>query len=62
MEYITHSKEETVALGRRLGAKLKNHDIIFYTGDWAWAKPPLSQGICDRTWHTRPGLQALHLP
>ena len=47
MEYITHSKEETVALGRRLGAKLKNHDIIFYTGGLGMGKTAFTQGICD---------------
>ena len=45
MEYITHSKEETVALGRRLGAKLKNHDIIFYTGGLGMGKTAFTRGL-----------------
>ena len=45
MEYITHSKEETVALGRRLGAKLKNHDIIFYTGGLGMGKTAFTSGF-----------------
>ena len=45
MEYITHSKEETVALGRRLGAKLKNHDIIFYTGGLGMGKTAFTTGV-----------------
>ena len=46
-EYITHSKEETIELARRLSGKLKAGDIIFYRGGLGMGKTAFTQGICD---------------
>ena len=40
-EYITHSRAETVALGKRMAAVLQPGALIAFTGVWprAWAAP-----------------------
>ena len=45
--FITNSKEETQALAFRLSKKLKNHDVIFYTGGLGMGKTAFTQGLCD---------------
>src|SRR5271157_1096670 len=50
-EYITHSAEETVALGRRLAPTLKSARIVILRGDLGAGKTTLAKGIAE-------GLQA----
>jgi tRNA threonylcarbamoyladenosine biosynthesis protein TsaE len=50
-EYITHSAEETVALGRKLAPALKNARMVILRGDLGAGKTTLVKGIAE-------GLQA----
>jgi tRNA threonylcarbamoyladenosine biosynthesis protein TsaE len=50
-EYITHSAEETVALGRKLAPALKGARIVILHGDLGAGKTTLVKGIAE-------GLQA----
>ena len=50
-EYITHSAEETVALGRKLAPTLKNARMVILRGDLGAGKTTLVKGIAE-------GLQA----
>jgi tRNA threonylcarbamoyladenosine biosynthesis protein TsaE len=50
-EYITHSADETVALGRRLALTLKNSRIVILRGGLGAGKTTLVKGIAE-------GLQA----
>jgi tRNA threonylcarbamoyladenosine biosynthesis protein TsaE len=50
-EYITHSAEETVALGRELAAMLKDARVVILRGDLGAGKTTLVKGIAE-------GLQA----
>jgi tRNA threonylcarbamoyladenosine biosynthesis protein TsaE len=50
-EYITHSAEETVALGRKLAATLKSARMVILRGDLGAGKTTLVKGIAE-------GLQA----
>jgi len=50
-EFITHSAEETIALGRRLAATLKNARMVVLRGDLGAGKTTLVKGIAE-------GLQA----
>ena len=50
-EYITHSAEETIALGRELVAKLRELRIVILHGDLGAGKTTLVKGIAE-------GLQA----
>jgi len=50
-EYITHSAEETVALGRKLAPTLKNTRMVILRGDLGAGKTTLVKGIAE-------GLQA----
>ena len=50
-EYITHSAEETIALGRELAAELKDARIVILRGDLGAGKTTLVKGIAE-------GLQA----
>lgn len=45
MEIATKSAEETVALGRKIGEKLKANDVIALTGTLGAGKTTLVQGI-----------------
>ena len=40
-EYITHSRAETVALGKRMAAVLAPGALIAFTGGLGAARPPL---------------------
>ena len=44
-EYITHSRDETVALGRRLAAELAPGSLIAFTGGLGAGKTAFCQGI-----------------
>ena len=46
-QFITHSKEETIDLARRLSKKLKAGDIIFFKGGLGMGKTAFTQGLCD---------------
>lgn len=45
-EIITHSPEETIALGEKIGRRVKGGDIIAYTGDLGSGKTTITRGIC----------------
>ncbi|MGA9568380.1 MAG: tRNA (adenosine(37)-N6)-threonylcarbamoyltransferase complex ATPase subunit type 1 TsaE [Candidatus Korobacteraceae bacterium] len=50
-EYITHSADETIALGRELAATLKNARVVIFQGDLGAGKTTLVKGVAE-------GLQA----
>ncbi len=50
-EYITHSADETIALGRELAPTLKNAGMVILRGDLGAGKTTLVKGIAE-------GLQA----
>lgn len=43
--FVTRSREETIALGERLGALLKAGDVLVLTGDLGAGKTQLTKGI-----------------
>ena len=43
--FVTSSTEETIALGKRLGALLQAGDVLVLTGDLGAGKTTLTQGI-----------------
>ena len=45
MTYITNSPEQTEALGRALGQKLKGGEIVAYTGDLGAGKTAFTRGL-----------------
>ncbi len=47
MEYITHTAEETIELGKKIGSKLKAGDIIAMTGTLAAGKTTITKGIAS---------------
>jgi tRNA threonylcarbamoyladenosine biosynthesis protein TsaE len=46
-EYITHSAEETVALGRKLAPALKNAHMVILRGNLSAGKTTLVKGIAE---------------
>ena len=44
-EYITHSPEETIALGEKIGKRLRGGDIIAYVGGLGCGKTTITRGI-----------------
>jgi tRNA threonylcarbamoyladenosine biosynthesis protein TsaE len=46
-EHITHSAEETVALGRELAPRLKNARLVLLRGDLGAGKTTLVKGIAE---------------
>jgi tRNA threonylcarbamoyladenosine biosynthesis protein TsaE len=46
-EYITHSAEETIALGRELAPRLKNARMVILRGDLGAGKTTLVKGIAE---------------
>jgi tRNA threonylcarbamoyladenosine biosynthesis protein TsaE len=46
-EYITHSAEETVALGRKLATTLKNARMVILRGSLGAGKTTLVKGIAE---------------
>jgi len=46
-EYITHSAEETIALGRRLAPTLKNARMVILRGTLGAGKTTLVKGIAE---------------
>ena len=47
VSFVTHSQEETIALGARLGALLEPGDVLILTGDLGAGKTQLTKGIAD---------------
>lgn len=47
MIITTHSPEETVRLGERIGRLLKAHDVVALSGDLAAGKTTLTKGIAQ---------------
>lgn len=45
MRYVSHSTEETIELGERLGAALEEGDVLVLTGDLGAGKTQLTKGI-----------------
>jgi tRNA threonylcarbamoyladenosine biosynthesis protein TsaE len=46
-EYITHSADETIALGRELASTLKNARMVILRGDLGAGKTTLVKGIAE---------------
>lgn len=46
MEFHTNSPEETIALGKKIGTKLKPGDILAFYGDLGSGKTTMIKGIC----------------
>ena len=46
LDAVTHSPEETFALGKRLAGRLRSGDVVALTGDLGTGKTVLVQGIC----------------
>lgn len=46
-EYITHSREETAALGRRLAAVLQNGRLVAFTGGLGVGKTAFCEGLAQ---------------
>ena len=47
VEYITHSAEETISLGRELSSKLKELSMVILHGDLGAGKTTLVKGIAE---------------
>lgn len=45
--FVTHSTDETIALGRRIGALLQPGDVLVLTGDLGAGKTQLTKGIAQ---------------
>lgn len=45
MIYTTHSAEETIALGEKIGKKLSKGDVIAFKGDLGAGKTTITRGI-----------------
>ena len=52
-EYITDSEKETLKIGRKLGKKLKNKNIVLIEGDLGAGKTVLARGIVSKFSHAR---------
>jgi tRNA threonylcarbamoyladenosine biosynthesis protein TsaE len=46
-EYLTHSAEQTIALGRELAARLRPPKIVVLTGDLGAGKTTIIKGIAE---------------
>lgn len=46
-EFVTRSTQQTIALGRRLGALLRAGDVLVLTGDLGAGKTQLTKGIAE---------------
>ena len=57
-EYMTHSRSETVELGRKLAARLTPGALIAFTGGLGAGKTAMCQGIAEGLGCTRPGFQS----
>ena len=54
MEFITHSPEETEALGKRLALALQPGDVIAYSGDLGAGKTAFTRGLAAGLGITEP--------
>ena len=46
MEYLSHSEQETEALGASLARQLKAGDVVAYRGDLGAGKTAFTRGLC----------------
>ena len=56
-EYITHSRAETVALGKRMAAVLQPGALIAFTGGLGAGKTAFTEGLAEGLGLHRPGEQ-----
>ncbi len=54
MEFITHSPEETEALGQRLGEKLPSGTVLAYRGDLGAGKTAFTRGLARGLGYAQP--------
>ena len=47
LKFITHTPEETIELGKRIGSKLKKGDVIAMQGTLAAGKTTITKGIAQ---------------
>ncbi len=47
MKTVTHSAEETIALGRKIGGLLTGGEVIAYRGGLGVGKTTVTRGICE---------------
>lgn len=47
MKYISHSEEETYAIGKELAKKLKAGDVVAFFGELGVGKTAFTKGICS---------------
>lgn len=47
VRFITHSREETIAVGKRIGELVKPDDVFVLTGDLGAGKTQLTKGIAE---------------
>lgn len=45
LQYLSHSSEETIAIGYEFGSKLKSRDIVCFTGELAAGKTTFIKGL-----------------
>ena len=46
MEFLTKSPEESIALGKKIGAALKSGDIVGFYGELGSGKTTMIKGVC----------------
>ncbi|MCS7259127.1 MAG: tRNA (adenosine(37)-N6)-threonylcarbamoyltransferase complex ATPase subunit type 1 TsaE [candidate division WOR-3 bacterium] len=46
MEFITNSSQETIELGKKIGAQLKAGDILAFYGELGSGKTTMIKGVC----------------
>lgn len=56
-EFVTHSREETVAVGRELAKTLPAGALIAFTGGLGAGKTAFCQGLAEGAGLHRPGVQ-----
>ena len=56
-EFVTHSREETVAVGRELAKTLPAGALIAFTGGLGAGKTAFCKGLAEGTGLHRPGVQ-----
>ena len=58
-EYITHSRAETVALGKRMAAVLQPGALIAFTGGLGAGKTAFTEGLAEGLGCTDPVMREL---
>lgn len=51
-QFITHSPNETMALGRKLASCLNHNSVIGYSGNLGAGKTTFTRGLCDGLGYT----------